>query len=147
MIPQKPTEKTDNAENTLLFVYGTLRQDVRNKRHPLLQQADYLGKAGVNGTLYEIAGYPGLAIDSQQVAIVMGELYRLPSPRVLARLDEYEECTARFAEPHEYRRIRAKVNLEDGHAIEAWLYRYNRTVQGLQPVPSGDYRRFSRKRS
>lgn len=138
----------DTDDNLLLFVYGTLRQDVNGKRHPLLKAADYLDQGRVDGTLYEIAGYPGLIADgTAKGATVEGELYRLHALRALDWLDDYEECSPKFPQPHEYRRIRASVTLNDGQRVDAWLYHYNRHPHGLKRIASGDYRLFSRQRS
>ena len=126
-----------------LFVYGTLRRDISVKSELLDPYVVYAGRAFILGCLYEVDGYPG-AVESQAAdERVFGELYQLIRPNEgLAVLDEYEECSAAYAQPHEYVRKRVLVWQESGARIEAWCYVYNRDVQGLQRIDPGDYASF-----
>lgn len=131
----------------LLFVYGTLR---RGSRHPmarlLTSQARYLGAARVNGRLYRVAGYPGLILTQRAGEWVHGDLFAMRKPRqLLARLDRYEGLDRGRRRLAEYQRICAVVELEDGTARQAWLYRYRRPVQRLPRLISGDYLRQRRR--
>lgn len=126
-----------------LFVYGTLRRDISEKSSLLRPYAVYEGRAFMRGWLYEIAGYPGVVEAEAADGRVFGELYRLVLPDAgLVALDEYEECSASFARPHEYVRKRVGVWRVSGVALAAWCYVYNRDVQGLQRIASGDYATF-----
>lgn len=129
------------ASNNLIFVYGSLLSDCHGKPHPLLSDSDYWGKAVMAGRLFEISGYPGAVADSDR--LVHGEVYRLRHPEsTLHMLDDYEECSSSFPEPHEYQRISACIAMIDGQRIKAWVYRYNQPVTGLFLIQSGDYRQF-----
>ncbi len=94
----------------------------------------------MQGTLYEVSGYPGAIQSNSANDKVFGELYQLlDRDRVLARLDEYEECSDRFPKPHEYIRVLVSIELSGGEAVLAWVYLYNRDVSKLQQILSGDY--------
>lgn len=122
-----------------LFVYGTLRRHlIQNQR--LQRNAEFIAEASMRGRLYLVNGYPG-AVDSTDFADnVLGELYRIHRPPALFNiLDDFEECSAKFAKPHEYRREQRQVNLPDGRQITAWVYLYNRDVADLTQIVSGDF--------
>jgi gamma-glutamylcyclotransferase (GGCT)/AIG2-like uncharacterized protein YtfP len=71
---------------------------------------------------------------------VYGELYlMLDSSLVLPELDVYEECTQQFPHPHEYCRKKREITLVDGSRINAWVYIFNRDVNNLIVIQSGDY--------
>lgn len=126
--------------DTLLFVYGTLRQADAHPMHRLLaRHADDLGPAQVPGRLYVVTHYPGAVPSDRPEERVQGELYRLNDEAVLERLDDYEECSARFPLPHEYRREPAEVTLSSGERLTAWVYWYNHSTDGLRHLPGGDW--------
>ncbi|MCX4188799.1 gamma-glutamylcyclotransferase family protein [Methylophaga sp. OBS3] len=122
-----------------LFIYGTLRhyliQDMQ-----LHQDTEFIGEASMRGRLYLLDGYPG-AVDSVDFADnVVGELYRIRRQQALfSTLDDYEECSEKFPQPHEYRRELRPVSLADGRQIVAWVYLYNWDIRGLPQIVSGDF--------
>lgn len=126
-----------------LFVYGTLRSDAGYAMHQVLQQhACLLGAATLQGRLYQVAHYPGAVLSADPAQQVRGELYQLLQPeRVLALLDEYEECSAQFTAPHEYLRQQVPVSLTTGECVNAWVYLYNRGCDNLVLISSGDFLR------
>lgn len=132
-----------------LFVYGSLCRGANGEQHALLgDDVECIGPAHLPGHLYEIAGYPGLIIPPSvaDVALVHGELYRvLHAEPLWRRLDDYEECSASFAEPHEYRRRIENITGGDGQTYRAWLYVYNHSVTGRRLIAGGDYRLFQAK--
>lgn len=122
-----------------LFVYGTLRRKlIENQR--LHHHAEFITEATMRGRLYLSDGYP-CAVDSTDFEdVVHGELYRIGRRSgVLAMLDDYEECSAKFATPHEYRREQRSVSLADGRKFNAWVYLYNWDVECLPQIVSGDF--------
>lgn len=124
----------------LLFVYGTLRRGGLPAMQALLQQhSAYLGMARVMGQLYLVAGYPGLTLD-QPAYPVLGELYRLTEPDLIwPLLDQYEGVGPGYSEPCEYVKQPIKVWGDDGQEYWATSYLYNRTVQHLPLIRSGDF--------
>lgn len=124
-----------------LFVYGTLRQ---NAKHPMHQQlakhAHFIGMARLQACLYQVSYYPGAVPSSDVADQVIGELYQLMQPEVLLPvLDNYEECGPGFALPQEYRRELQQVMLESGASVVAWVYVYNRSIEGLKQIVSGNF--------
>lgn len=104
----------------LLFVYGSLRREVRRKPHPLLRPARHLGLAQAAGHLVRAGRYPGARPDTE--SCLNGELYRLHAPRrSLHRLDRYEECRPGNPRLGRYSRRRTRVHTADG-VYTAWIY-------------------------
>jgi len=128
-------------ELELLFVYGTLRRDCGGGMHRYLaDHAMFVGEALCRGRLYLLDGYPGAVADDSGSSLVQGELYRLQDPAAtLATIDAYEECGTTCGAENEYVRTITRVVLADGTEAEAWIYYYNRPVDGLMRVNSGDF--------
>lgn len=102
----------------------------------LVQNCIYIGQGRVNGKLYEVDNYPAL-IESHN-SQVYGELYQIVDREVLAKLDEYEECSPDFPKPHEYIRKILPIYLHE-QIIEGWVYVYNWSLSELEEIESGDY--------
>jgi len=68
---------------------------------------------------------------------VVGEVYRV-SEEKFQRLDQIEGA------PYLYRRELIKVKLANGEELEAYTYIYNHSVDGLEKIPSGDWKKFWR---
>ncbi|MDD5268602.1 MAG: gamma-glutamylcyclotransferase [Methylococcales bacterium] len=124
-----------------IFVYGTLRKKMASDMHHVLaKHCDYFSDGVMHGRLYEVCGYPGAIESGDTSDKVSGELYKMHDPKlVLARLDEYEECSDRFPMPHEYSRKQLSIELIGGGSVLAWVYIYNHDVSKLQQILSGDY--------
>jgi gamma-glutamylcyclotransferase (GGCT)/AIG2-like uncharacterized protein YtfP len=124
-----------------LFVYGTLRKDVRNSMfHLLARHAQFVGRARIRGHLYDLGDYPGVVLSTDQDRWVHGEVYALEdASEVLARLDEYEGCRPTDPRPHEFERVMSDIEFEDGKTTRAWVYAYRGALEGKQEIPSGDY--------
>lgn len=123
-----------------LFVYGTLR---RGSRHPLAGQlaakGRHVGEARYNGRLYRITHYPGAVPSRMADEWVFGDVYELRDSDLLAALDRYEGCGPDDPKPTQYLRLKQNVVLADGTASEAWMYVYNRTVEGREWIKSGQF--------
>lgn len=123
----------------LIFVYGTLRRGSTHN-HVIADEADYLVQGQVTGKLYDIGAYPGLIVTADCTQHVFGEVYRMhDAVAALAKLDEYEGCSAGFKKPHAFLRQRTEVTLENGELLPAWVYVYNGTVRNERQILSGDY--------
>jgi gamma-glutamylcyclotransferase (GGCT)/AIG2-like uncharacterized protein YtfP len=126
-----------------LFVYGSLRQGAGHIMYGMLAQyADLVGGASLAGQLYLVATYPGVipAAAGEPAQAVRGEVYRLREPdTILPLLDDYEGFGAHCPQPNEFVRSEADVRLDSGEMLRAFVYIYNRPVEGLQPIASGDY--------
>ncbi|MCQ8118348.1 gamma-glutamylcyclotransferase family protein [Methylomonas rosea] len=135
------------TQTQYLFVYGTLRRNRQNQRqHPFLDACDFISSASAFGELYEISGYPGAIAGG--TALITGEIYLMQDPeRTLSALDIYEECAAHFPQPHEYIRRELQVSLPGGQTVSAWIYLYNRSLDGLIRIDDGDYLNYLQEHS
>lgn len=126
---------------TLLFVYGTLRRACFHPMHEVLAaDSHYVGIAHYQGTLYRVSHYPGVVPSDNPTQQVVGEVYQLLKPaQTLAELDRYEECSADFPAPREYRRELQQVVLENGCSVNAWVYLFNQSTARLKTILSGDF--------
>lgn len=124
-----------------IFVYGTLRKHAATlMSHLLAQHCEFHATGSMCGVLYEVAGYPGAVQSNDAADRVMGELYRVREhEELLEQLDAYEECGPQFPTPHEYIRKLLPIQLDDGSTVVAWVYVFNRPVEQLQKIVSGDY--------
>jgi gamma-glutamylcyclotransferase (GGCT)/AIG2-like uncharacterized protein YtfP len=131
----------------LLFVYGTLMSTFG---YPNTMQfhagAGYLGAAQMPGLLYRISWYPGATdrpSESNHFAQswVYGELWRLDDPQLLDMIDRYEECSPNDPSPHEYKRVLRSIQLIGTSEWQiAWVYLYQRDLQGLERIENGRFR-------
>lgn len=99
--------------------------------HGLLSPgAKLVGAGSVRGALLDLGDFPGLVDGARRV---VGEVYRLDKPELLAVLDR--------AEGYNFVRRRATVTLATGRRARAWIYRYRGRRDRAKPIPDGDYRR------
>lgn len=124
-----------------IFVYGTLRKAIANTNYNVLaQHSNYVTDGYLQGTLYDVKGYPAAIESNNPQDKVYGELYKMAdSNLVLPILDSYEECTPQFPKPHEYSRKQVAINLINNSRVISWVYIFNHNVTNLIPIRSGDY--------
>jgi pyruvate carboxylase len=123
-----------------LFVYGTLRRDCGNDLHRLIaRNSDYIGMATFQGQMYHVADYPGIVSSENAADQVVGELYLLSKTiKLLNVLDEYEEFDSEDLTASLFVREKVDVNLK-GKVISSYAYLYNRPVNSLKRITSGDF--------
>jgi gamma-glutamylcyclotransferase (GGCT)/AIG2-like uncharacterized protein YtfP len=116
-----------------LFVYGTLRSQMNDPLHRLLEtHAVQLGTGTFQGKLYDLGRYPGVIRSRRNTDRVIGEIYRFSDPQqAFEILDEYEG--------HRFKRKRVTIIQEDGKSITSWIYLYARSVTRRALIRSGDY--------
>lgn len=124
--------------SNLLFTYGTLRAGSDDPMARWLQSVSRrVGPAEASGTLYRIDYYPGFVPGGQ--GQVFGDLLHLDDPSAAcAILDEHEQCSDAWPQPHEYRRERIMVTGQAG-AVEAWTYVFAHDASKLERIESGDF--------
>ena len=110
----------------LLFAYGTLRDAGMRDRVLRGAPSREIGPGSVAGVLYDLGEYPGLVAGDERVP---GVVIELADDAALARLDEYEDVGSGL-----YVRRRTTVRLDGGEEIEAWVYLYNRSVEGRRQI-------------
>ena len=121
-----------------LFVYGTLMSTARSAlgadmRARLQLEARLAGAAAIQGRLYDLSAYPGLAASDDTTDIVHGEVYKLRDPAAtLPWLDDYEDIGRRTGAGVEYERVAQPVRLASGTQLTAWVYRL-RSAQPSAP--------------
>jgi gamma-glutamylcyclotransferase (GGCT)/AIG2-like uncharacterized protein YtfP len=138
-----------NAENLPLFVYGTLLTVARHPMGNLLREhGEFAGTGSIRARLYIIDDpdepgqnfYPGAVPSANNEDRVHGELYALHSPElVLGEFDDYEACSPRWPEPHEFLRRRVEVLLECGTVKPALTYLYTWDVTSARHIASGRF--------
>lgn len=118
----------------LLAVYGLLRTGEEGfRRFDLATHLEHVGPCRIPGRLYDLGRYPGLARGEGEV---IGDLFRLKSADVIARLDDYEDYNpANETEAHYLRRA---IQLAEPD-VTAWVYLWNRSVEGCKPLAHGDW--------
>ena len=112
----------------LIFVYGTLRHGQGN--HYLLDSSNFLGmaKTKLSYALYG-NGVPFLS-RARGVSQVTGEVYTV-NDVTFSRLDQLE------GHPEAYKREQAKIILQDGAELTAWIYFCDMAHGPL--IESGDF--------
>lgn len=126
---------------THIFVYGTLRSDFRHKAHGYVARYfSLMGRAFVQGKLYDAIEYPA-GVPTAENHLITGELYEIKNMAELDQamqvLDEYEGSYDAPGEPALFRRELVNVQYNDGE-VKAWIYWYNRPVEGKKWIASGD---------
>jgi gamma-glutamylcyclotransferase (GGCT)/AIG2-like uncharacterized protein YtfP len=126
-----------------LFVYGTLRPGADHPMAAVLAEAStHLGPACFQGRLYRVSWYPCVVPSDSPADRVLGDVFSLhptSADDLLRRLDLYEGAQPRPDGPALYRRERRPVVLDSGRSLDVWIYLFNRPVDRLERIPSGDF--------
>jgi gamma-glutamylcyclotransferase (GGCT)/AIG2-like uncharacterized protein YtfP len=127
---------------TRLFVYGTL---LATADHPmgarLRREARLIGAGQIEGRLYSLGRYPGLAETDGAAGLVHGEVYALNTPVVTLKwLDAYEGILPGRPEESPYERVVRPVRLESGETVSAWVYLYRRRVRLRPEIEDGRWK-------
>jgi len=80
-----------------------------------------------------------LVVVARNLKGAVGLYKMLDRKRVLALLDDYEECSDRFPMPHEYSCKQLSIELVGGGFVVAWVYLYSHDVSKLKQIIPGDY--------
>ena len=127
-----------------LFIYGSFLQEaappeVRN----LCRRLHRVAGATVQGSLYDIDGYPSLTLAGGEVP-VYGEIVSVNSSSVWFRLDTYEGVDRARPERSLFRRVRTVATTDTGERVTCWVYVYNRSLDDrgddVRRVESGCWR-------
>jgi gamma-glutamylcyclotransferase (GGCT)/AIG2-like uncharacterized protein YtfP len=120
-------------DEAYLFVYGTLRSQMNDPLHRLLEQrAVLIGVGTFRGKLFDLGRYPGVVPSRVSTDRVIGEVYQLSTPQAtLGILDQYEG--------HRFRRKQVSISLNSGQTVTCWIYLYRGSVRHRKVIPSGDY--------
>ena len=137
-----------------LFVYGTLLTVADHAMGALLRaHSRFVGSGSIQARLYIIDdpdapgenSYPGALPAAAPQDRVWGDVYHLDNPStVLPAFDDYEACSDKWPEPHEFMLRRVTVRMKDGSELGARSYLYTWDVSGAQRVPSGRWTQVAR---
>jgi gamma-glutamylcyclotransferase (GGCT)/AIG2-like uncharacterized protein YtfP len=131
-----------SSHNTFhLFVYGSLRSGFRSPAYEYISNYfDLVGEAKVKGKLFDMGDYPA-AIPTEENLFIIGELYLIKREQefswAIGQLDDYEGVITEEGDIPLYRREQAAV-LINNTTVMAWVYWYNRPVDGKPLIISGD---------
>ena len=136
-----------------LAAYGTLMTGEVNALSPRTRaRLDSVGRCRIPGAMVRVwngegavrIDYPGLV--AREGSFVSGELFLIgdndaEAADVLAGLDVYEDCRPDDPAGSYYARRLTEVVTADGDApVVAWVYYFNRPVEGLEPIADGRWR-------
>lgn len=108
----------------LIFVYGTLKRGFGNNR--IIADQKYIGHGITqiaNWQMYSLGGFPGVTRGSKAIT---GELWEVDEA-------SFARCDTLEGHPYFYRREQVNVLVGDEEHV-AWMYIYQRSTVGLEPV-------------
>jgi gamma-glutamylcyclotransferase (GGCT)/AIG2-like uncharacterized protein YtfP len=117
-----------------LFIYGTLHPNRAPAEIAVTARLlESLGRATIQGRLFNLGEYPGVILSNSPADIVPGELFQFPDdPMILARLDAYEDFRPDNPGRSLFLRQRVYATLLDnpdvGKKVACWVYTYNRPL-------------------
>ncbi|MFW6300840.1 MAG: gamma-glutamylcyclotransferase family protein [Oceanicaulis sp.] len=118
----------------LIAVYGLLRAgEVGFEQFGLAHAFRDAGPCVLKGELFDLGRYPGLV---QGEGRVIGELFEVLDPSVMARLDAWEDYWP--DDPARSRYERRKLRLLKPQT-EAWVYVWILGLDGARRIESGDW--------
>lgn len=123
-----------------LFVYGTLRNDYDLKlKNRVSKDMEYIGKAKVEASLYDLGKYPGAIKEKNKTNEVIGDVFLInDSDKIFKILDKYEG--------EEFRRKKDQVRLRSGKLLNAWIYWYNLKPNEDRKIKYKDYLNYLKKK-
>jgi gamma-glutamylcyclotransferase (GGCT)/AIG2-like uncharacterized protein YtfP len=123
-----------------VFVYGTLMRGLFNDMHlrPFVDFGSidgdmYIVEIAENQFMYP-AGIPGSGT-------IRGEVYGI-EPETVKYLDFIEGYDDDYPQESLFIRKLVKVNLDSGNETEAYVYFFNKPIDGLKLIEHGDFRKF-----
>ena len=121
-----------------MFFYGTLRTGfTRRPQIGIDSKLKFVGRGSIQALLFDLGLYPAAVPGDGRV---WGEVFETDDPvTVLLRLDAIEGYRPAAPDQSLYTRVQAPVVLEDGRAVDAWVYLYNAPLGQAPQILSGDY--------
>ena len=115
-----------------VFVYGTLKSGHGNHNH-CMPDAKFIEKGRLSDhIMYDLGCFPGIV--PKEGYAVYGEVYEI-TDKELHRVDCLEGY---YGNPHDlYSRTQEKITLKGGSEIEAYVYIFNRSLEGCEVVKNG----------
>lgn len=115
--------------------------DTKNEMSEFLEsRARFVSKGFFYGKLFKISWYPGAITSSNKSHKVFGTLFEISdSHTVFSVLDDYEGASIKHGQPSLFKRKRITAYIDKGITVKTWVYLYNRPVEGLSRISSGDF--------
>lgn len=134
-----------------LFVYGSLRSGFRNPAYGYLTKYFRLqGEAVVKGKFFDAGAHPVAVPTTDEESYINGELYIVNNPDefgwAIEQLDDYEGLNVEAGETALYRRELTEV-FQQGKGSTAWIYWYNKPVDGMPPILFGDILKYLQEKN
>lgn len=124
-----------------LLLYGSLsRQEPKHNELGLDKSLEFVGLREVSGSLYDLGEYPGIILGR---GVVLAELFKIRDMSILSRLDEYEEYDDANPANSLFRRTTVQMaryrsrlanRVRGNPMIDAWVYIYNRPIDGKERI-------------
>jgi gamma-glutamylcyclotransferase (GGCT)/AIG2-like uncharacterized protein YtfP len=128
-----------NRMKDYLFGYGTLAaENAPREIAGTVKKLKCLGEGFIFGRLYDLGEYPAAVLDSSPRSKIFGKIYELPDdPRLLDRLDAYEEFDSEHPARSLFVRRQASINRPNKQKVKGWVYEYNGDVRSLPRIRNG----------
>jgi gamma-glutamylcyclotransferase (GGCT)/AIG2-like uncharacterized protein YtfP len=102
-----------------------------------------VAKGYVLGMLYNVSWFPGVVLNNFTTNKVYGTLFKIEAvDTVFDVLDAYEGVDKTNAYKSLFVRQLVKVHADDHQCYTAWIYIYNKAVDDLELIPSGDFLKY-----
>lgn len=133
-----------------IFVYGSLRSGFRNPAYEYLTRYfKYNGEALVKGKFFDAGTHP-VALPTTEEHFILGELYSLNNSDEFSwafeQLDDYEGLNVEPGETPLYARTLVEVS-QTGETTTAWIYWYNKSIEGMPEIETGDVMRYLQQKN
>ena len=122
-----------------LFAYGTLAaENAPPKIAGTVKKLKCIGEGFIFGRLYNLGEYPAAVLGTSPRSKIFGKIYELPDdPRLLDRLDAYEEFDSEHPGKSLFVRRQASINRSNKQKVKGWVYDYNGDVSSLPRIRNG----------
>lgn len=122
-------------------MYGTLKPAHRNAAWAFAAAAPLRAEpATLHGfALHHLGAYPGIVAGAGEVRGVLLAYPTAAMPRVLAKMDELEDCFGPAHPENLYHRKVREIRLQAGETVRAWVYVYARAVPNGSLIAGGEW--------
>jgi gamma-glutamylcyclotransferase (GGCT)/AIG2-like uncharacterized protein YtfP len=127
-----------------LFIYGTLLPGIPGKMSKwLAKNSKVICEGSVQGNLFMVSDYPAAVYDLNSNHLVKGMIVELiKKDYCFSVLDSYEGISETWNVSDEYLRVLRPVLGLDSIVRMCWIYVYNHSTSGLEPILTGDYKEY-----
>lgn len=129
-----------------IFVYGT--HLFEQLKHGVIKDLHFVGRARLEGVLYDVGRYPALVIGNVRSTHVTGEVYgAIHANNYLYSMDQSHGYFPESLDDSVFLRNKAEASFNGGYSEKVWVYVYNGPVRGLKKISSGNYAEYLQESS